>query len=121
MTDADYHLGCDSLVRITPEDIKGPFGYVFEWSKHPSYPEVPVASCELAADHMGRCEMFVDTTSADAGKAHPALADLAPHQPVQSAGHRLRIVHRPCELRRRESERLPLHPAGRAPRLANSS
>jgi hypothetical protein len=67
MASADFHLGCDSLVRITPEVLNGPFGYLFEWSEHPSYPQVKVGSCELAADHDGRCEMFVDTTGVNTG------------------------------------------------------
>jgi hypothetical protein len=60
MDDADYHLGCDSVVRISPGDLTGPFSYLFEWADHPDYPQVKVGTCELAADHPGRCEMFID-------------------------------------------------------------
>jgi hypothetical protein len=62
-TDSDYHSGCDSLVRITPEDLTGPFNYLFEWADHPDVPEAKVGSCELAAEHAGPCEMFVDASA----------------------------------------------------------
>ena len=62
-TDSDYHLGCDSVVRIVPDDLTGPFSYLFEWSDHPDYARVKVGSCELAAEHPGRCEMFVDAST----------------------------------------------------------
>lgn len=62
-SDSDYHLGCDSLVRITPEDLTGPFSYLFEWADHPDVLQVKVGSCELAAEHGGPCEMYVDAST----------------------------------------------------------
>jgi hypothetical protein len=63
--DADFHLGCDSIVRVSPEDLTGPFGYLFEWGDHLDYPQVKVGTCELAAEHTGRCEMFVEAGTDD--------------------------------------------------------
>jgi hypothetical protein len=52
-------------VRITPDDLIGPFSYLFEWADHPNVPQVKVGSCDPAAEHTGLCEMIVDAS------AHP--------------------------------------------------
>lgn len=61
MTNADFHAGCGSYVRISERDRSGPLGYAFD-IEHPAslkYPGVVVGSCERAAGHAGRCEMYV--------------------------------------------------------------
>lgn len=61
---ADYHARCSSYVRITEQDLNGPFGWFLQEVKHPLtevYPGVSVGECDLAAGHPGPCEMFVDS------------------------------------------------------------
>jgi hypothetical protein len=60
---ADYHAQCGSYVRISVEDLNGPFGHALEEIEHPAsavYPGVYVGACELAAGHPGQCEMYVE-------------------------------------------------------------
>jgi hypothetical protein len=115
MTSADFHLGCDSLVRITAEDINGLFGYLFEWSEDPNYPDMKVGSCELAAEHDGGCEMFVDSTTATTTPARLYWLTWF------GAGRTNRLctvyewLSAPTSCGHRQPERLPLHSASWTP------
>jgi len=65
MASVDYHERCGSLVRTSLNDLNGPVTYVPTEQEHPAtaaYPNVNVGSCELAAGHAARREMFVDGT-----------------------------------------------------------
>lgn len=90
MSTVDYHAQCDSLVRLSREDLTGPMGYVWEFEEnfHPAsavYPGVKVEDCERAAGHPGQCEAFIDTTGIQYGEIsrshwlrwdrHPNLAE----------------------------------------------
>ena len=58
----DFHAQCESYVRISIKDLNGKFGVYLD-ADHPNqhrYPGVKVAACQLAAEHPGECEMFVE-------------------------------------------------------------
>jgi hypothetical protein len=62
LTSVDFHAQCESYVRISIKDLNGKYGVYLD-ADHPDpgrYPGVKVAACELAAGHLGECEMFVE-------------------------------------------------------------
>ena len=62
MTSVDFHAQCESYVQISITDLNGRFGVYLD-VEHPNqrrYPGVKVAACQLAAGHLGECEMFVE-------------------------------------------------------------
>ncbi len=70
MLSLDYHAQCQSHVRISIKDLNGRFGGELRLRTHPDtkkYPGVSVGTCQLAAGHPDRCEMFVDGTAGTTG------------------------------------------------------
>ncbi|TQM06122.1 hypothetical protein FB558_6366 [Pseudonocardia kunmingensis] len=119
MDDANFHLGCDSAVRISPEDLTGPFGYLFEWADHPDYPQVKVGSCELAG-RPHRVLRDVRRCHSPHRRHQAVRADLARGRPIEPAVHRLRVAH-PRRLQSREPERIAGAPGPEHPRSSAAS
>lgn len=75
MTSVDFHAKCESYVRASIKDLNGKYGYLLD-TDHPNqhiYPGVKVAACDLAADHPGECEMFVDGEGGINGEPYQGL------------------------------------------------
>lgn len=71
MTSVDFHVKCESYVRISIKDLNSKHAYLF--GDHPEqrrYPGVKVASCDLAAGHPGKCETFVDGEGGSNGEPY---------------------------------------------------